>query len=190
MIVVGIDPGSEGAIVALRDLEPLGWWPLPWVVGEGVEVGGLVATLEAIGQYGPYRVVVESSGYQIGASGGSGARTAYSTGHTLGCLRGALHALRISHERVAPQTWQRDLGVAAPRAPGPVRPAEDATAAQVREYRRALASRRNEARKAGQARQTAYVRARLPTLVLEPGRRVKPHLGVVAGACLALWGQR
>ena len=190
MLTLGVDPGADGCMVLLDGLTPLGSWPMPWVVGIGVDPAMLSAALDEMRAHGPYEAIVEASGYQVGAGAGGGARTAYRTGHTLGVLQGALAALRVPYRLVDPQTWQRGLGLHAARLGlAPMRPADDATEAQRRAYKAAMGARVKGARAAGQARQAAYVAARVPGLVLMPGKRRTVDTGIVAACCVALWGQ-
>jgi hypothetical protein len=193
--ILGIDPGADGALVLLDGLEVLQSWDFPWTKGIGADpamLAGIVLHVQA--QWGrstaPIEVVVEASSYNVGASGGSGARTAYLTGHTLGVLQGVLAGMRVPYRLVAALAWQKGLGLSEPRGLAPTKPASDATEEQRKAYRKAVADRRLEARKAGQGRQAAYVRARVPGLDLTPGRRKKDHTGLVAACCVALWGAR
>jgi crossover junction endodeoxyribonuclease RuvC len=162
-LVVGVDPGVTGALVALdADASPVEWWAADDPSGGYVHAGeldagavaGWLAELRAEDR-AILRAVVERQQ----ARPGEGRSTLLGTGRRWGQLLGVLAALRVPVVQVPPATWRgRVLGKAA--------------AGQ------------------GKAAAVAFARARVPDLPLTLGKRRKPHDGLADAACLALYGLR
>lgn len=168
MLTIGIDPGAEGAMVAL-DLE--GRAVASWTADTGPEdTGGYyldgdpdvleVTRWIAALRDGPgvLRVVLETPF----APGRIGSANAITIGRRWGMHYAAVRAARVPVVTVTPAKWSADLFGGRKGAT----PAE----------KKAVAVR--------------LVGERVPALTLRWGRRKNPHDGLADAACLALWGQR
>jgi crossover junction endodeoxyribonuclease RuvC len=166
-MIIGIDNGANGAIVAVRaNLEPFAVEPMP-VVNVGVTRNGKRGTKRILDMP---RVVSLLREIQAEAGGGlfaclehaqvfpgEGRSTAFTAGRSYGALEMALTALAIPYEIVRPRTWQKVVlkGVEG----------VDTKARAVLKCQRVF-----------------------PTINLTPGRRRKPMDGIADAACLALYG--
>lgn len=165
MLTIGIDPGDEGAMVALTpDAEPVAYWTADngpeGVAGyfcdgdpDPVEVTRWIAHLRDT--VGVVRVVLETPF----APGRIGTSNAITIGRRWGILYAAVRAARVPMVKVTPAKWSGELFGG--------RKGADPKAAAVR-----------------------LVRERVPALPLVWGRRKNPHTGMADAACLALWGMR
>jgi len=159
--VLGIDPGKDGALVALEASGDLvGAWraggPSGYLKAAGVESGYLQAlglAREAAG-CPPALVVLEAMGVRAGQSVGAQCTAAYG----IGAIAGILTALGWSWQESRPQAWRRALGI-------------------------------QWVRESPKVPVLQWVERRLPQLDLRPGRCVRPHDGLAdagAIACYAL----
>lgn len=106
MTVLGIDPGMDGAIVALDGSTARGW-PLPTQKGVGLLVADLVGLLAEIrASSSPVRLVVVERAQSMP---GQGVASMFRYGRDYGVLLGALAALGLPVVTVPPATWHRDL---------------------------------------------------------------------------------
>jgi hypothetical protein len=158
MIAIGIDPGKDGALVAVErdgtdvlraqllfeDLGPEWWTPRL-----------MAATFRDL-EISPSVVALEAAQAARAGGGGMGSGTL-----GIGSRWGYLHA-------VASLVW--------PGVPILV------TAAS--QWTKMLRDVSGE----GKARSVGYVSSRLPDLDLTPGKRRKPHDGLADAGCLALYG--
>ncbi len=150
-VIVGVDPGKAGALVALD------------------EAGRLVAAHAAEDTYcpGEYRpaemarllrdlapalVVLERQH----AMPKQGLSSTFSIGRGFGLWEGVVAALEVPVHVVTSSVWQRAVLRAVPGE--------------------------------GKVRAILAAEARVPELVLTPGRRRKPHDGLADACCLALYG--
>ena len=164
MIFVGIDPGLDGALVALREdgsLHSQASMPTTPGASKGrvVDVRALARHLLALPA--PVVVAVEAmAGRPPGKMGGGSALT---IGANWGRIVGMLDSLAVSHghsiayEIVQPQRWQREV------CPGTGDPKGRAVSAALR---------------------------LCPGLNLTPGKRTKPHDGLADAWCIAEWCRR
>lgn len=111
MIVLGIDPGANGALAFLQDGRLLGLVDMPTMtVKRGtrevreVNAPGLATVVNA---YGADAAYIE----QVGAMPGQGVSSMFAFGRAVGVLEGALAAAGIPVTKVPPQTWQRAMRV-------------------------------------------------------------------------------
>lgn len=106
--VVGIDPGFDGGIAAIRlDGVTLNALPMPTQKsGKGrreIDAESLVFTLDRAGR--PRLVAIE----QVGAMPKQGLVSTFNFGKGFGVILGVLAALQIPYELVLPQTWKRAI---------------------------------------------------------------------------------
>ena len=160
MIVIGIDPGKKGAVVAL-DISgrptAIEWTAADhpdegYIAGKGYNVRAMVQTLTDIAERGEVALVVLERQQARPMEGRSSTLT---TGYGWGLWAGAVAALGLPLIEVTSQRWTR----------------------------RILAGIPGE----GKGRSVAAVGARLPGLALTWGRRRKPHDGLSDAGCLALY---
>jgi len=162
VITIGIDPGKDGALVAVDDDgQPIASFLAAESFTVKVTKGGKKNYLEAdmaaaIGwlqvEYGIRRAVLEKQQ----ARPGQGSTSMFQTGMGYGLWRGILGALKIPTVIVHPKTWQKGV---LRDAPGD-----------------------------GKGRAIMVCRQRMPALDLTPGRRKKPHDGLADAGCMALFG--
>lgn len=163
MITVGIDPGKDGAVVAIDDDgQPVAAFLSADAFTVKVTKGGRRNYLEADmaaaiafmqTEHGIRAAVLEKQQ----ARPGQGSTSMFQTGLGYGLWRGILGALRIPTIIVHPKTWQKTV---LKDAPG------DGT----------------------KGRAIMVCRQRLPELDLSPGRRRKAHDGLADAGCMAIYG--
>jgi hypothetical protein len=160
-VVIGVDPGAQGAIVALTEagVPELAWAADAadgWFVAGDPDPLEIAARLRSLQDGGVLRVVLESAF----APGKIGTANAITIGRRWGILYAAIRAARLPLVVVTPAQWSRDMFGAKKGG-------------------------------TGRQRKQAAVRLvgeRVPGLGLVlPGRRL-PHDGLADAACLALWG--
>lgn len=114
MMVIGIDPGASGALVAMSADGTLLWvrdMPVHTVARDGkqrtvVDARALAAHLVGDLYRGPLTVAVEDVGY-IPGDGGLGA---FAFGRAVGIVHGVVGALGLPMRTVRPQVWRKALG--------------------------------------------------------------------------------
>ena len=160
-VVIGIDPGKSGAVVAL-DLDRL---PVrSWITKDEFTVltgkskrsyveGAMGKALSALhGSEGIVLAVLEKQQ----AMPKQGISSTFQTGLGFGLWRGVLGALEIPTVVIHSKTWQREICRDLP----------------------------------GDTKKRAILACfhQLPSLDLTPGRRTKPFDGIADAACMALYG--
>ena len=167
MVVVGIDPGLHGGIVALRGDDVLHRWSaddpvapyvlrsnvIPSIVREYLMLARVQA--QATGEV--FRVVVEEQQTRPM----EGRVGAFNCGKNWGRILGVCHDIPVIE--VSPAVWSRAILGSPPAGGWHGAGKKDAA--------------------------IALVRTRLPALSLQNGRSKKPHDGLADAACLAMWGQ-
>lgn len=161
MIFLGIDPGKDGAIVAIdangRTVKSiLSAKDFTVKVTKGGKKNYLeremgVAIDRLICEHGIQLAVLEKQQ----ARPGQGVTSTFQTGLGYGLWRGILGALCVPTKVVHPKTWQKSV---LRDAPGD-----------------------------GKGRAIMVCQQRLPDLDLKPGRRQKPHDGLADAGCMALY---
>jgi crossover junction endodeoxyribonuclease RuvC len=112
MIMLGIDCGLSGALVALHKQEPIEWLVMPtYTVGSHkrvncAAVSAWICNLQHI-EPDNIHAYVEL----VGAMPKQGVTSMFSFGHASGSIMGILAALEISHTLVTPQSWKRKAGL-------------------------------------------------------------------------------
>ena len=164
MIFVGIDPGLDGAVVALREDGSLRFQAvMPTTPGasKGRAVDVRALTWILLETPAPVVVAVEAmAGRPPGKMGGGSALT---IGANWGRIVGMLDSLTVArahavrYEIVQPRRWQSVV------CPGTGEP---------------------------KGRAIAAARRLCPDLDLTPGRRTKPHDGLADAYCIAEWCRR
>lgn len=101
-VILGIDPGQKGGLVALRGSRVALAAVMPAVAKVGVD---LAAVRDLLEELRPDHVVLE----QAQAMPKQGVSSTFSFGRDYGGLLGLLCALRIPHETVRPHTWHGAL---------------------------------------------------------------------------------
>lgn len=159
MIYVGIDPGADGAVVALSDEDVVLRARLPTRDVRGkrrLDVRALAAILHDLGGAAVVRVVVEEPSVRPG----EGAQGALGVGLMHGGIRAVLDTLGLAWRDVRPQVWRAGVGL--PREPDRrQRKADSITAAE----------------------------RLLPDLDLLYQRSRKPHDGTAEAALIAVWAR-
>lgn len=118
MIIVGVDPGVSGAIVQLGEGESYSFWPMPTERDNKsgrdrysiTRIRNLFEAIDDQADRDDERLVVfveRAAPFPHGEMGGALAN--FHRGVSFGLFAGILAALRIEHELVAPQTWQREM---------------------------------------------------------------------------------
>jgi len=163
VIFVGIDPGKDGAVVAIDENgrtvgSILAANDFTVKVTKGGkknylehEMAGAIDRLHQ--EHGIQVVVLEKQQ----ARPGQGGTSMFQTGLGYGLWRGILGALGIPTQIVHPKTWQKE---ALRDAPGD-----------------------------GKGRAIMVCQQRLPDLELKPGKRRKPHDGLADAGCMALFAR-
>lgn len=104
---IGVDPGGSGAIVVLRDGEPISWLNMPLIkVGTNTRVNG--AQLAAF--LAPYKgapVFLEL----VHIMPKQGASSAFTFGHSAGVVQGLVQGLGHPLTMVTPQKWKKAAGL-------------------------------------------------------------------------------
>ena len=107
MRILGIDPGSSGALVLLEDGMPIEWMLMPTMkVGSATRVNG-AAVADFVHGSEVEEVLIE----QVGAMPGQGVSSMFNFGHSVGTVVGVMAALGISHTLVTPQAWKKAAGL-------------------------------------------------------------------------------
>lgn len=166
MLIIGVDPGDKGAIVALdENARPVLAWTADGRGGEdGYFLDGdpdpiLIADrLRPLRELGVLRVVLETPF----APGRIGTANAITIGRRWGILYAALRATRLPIEKVTPAKWSADL----------------------------FGGKKGADAKAKKAIAVRLVGERIPDLPLVLAGCRTPHDGLADAACLALWGGR
>jgi len=102
-VIVGIDPGNKGGIVALDGQTAVLAEPMPATPKVGLDLYALIELLEGLG---PIRMVVLERAQSMP---GQGIATTFRYGVGYGGILGVLAALRLPHTTVTPAVWHRDL---------------------------------------------------------------------------------
>lgn len=113
-MIIGIDPGASGAIVALRDDgDYVTHLPMPTIkVGSksrvnGAEVAAFLSTLKADRPCERFHCYLE----QVGAMPGQGVSSMFTFGHAAGLVEGVVTGLGIPLTLVTPQAWKKTAGL-------------------------------------------------------------------------------
>lgn len=105
MIVIGIDPGSGGAIAPTRAGVPLGFYDMPTKkVGNKTEICPveLADILIDCTKSEPAIGIIE----QVGASPRMGVSSAFNFGHSFGLIKGVCAGLEIPTDFITPKKWK------------------------------------------------------------------------------------
>lgn len=105
MIVVGIDIGLTGGIVALRDGTEVVYQSVMPVVSSTYDdsaIVSLAASFRRMAEVEPLCVAIE----RVWGIPRTSARACFSLGEGVGIWRGVLAALGVPYEVVSPKTWQ------------------------------------------------------------------------------------
>lgn len=163
MIVIGIDPGKDGAVVAVNeDYEVLRWWltkdDCTVRVGKrskreyfDVKMAQILREASEL-KPGPVLVVIEKQG----ARPGQGSVSMFSIGLGMGLWRGCVAAIGLPMVTVHPRTWAKKI---LRDVPGE-----------------------------GKGRSILAAQSMFPLFDLTPGRKRKPHDGLADALCLCLYG--
>lgn len=113
-MIIGIDPGASGAIVALRDDgDYVTHLPMPTIkVGaksrvNGAAVAAFLSTLKADRPWERFHCYLE----QVGAMPGQGVSSMFTFGHAAGLVEGVVTGLGIPLTLVTPQAWKKTAGL-------------------------------------------------------------------------------
>lgn len=108
MIIVGIDPGKEGAVAVLNGAGDLMLYPTPTLPGgtgrTRYDPAGMAQLLRQFAGH-PIAAYLELTH----AMPGQGVVSMFSMGEGLGLWQGILAALAIPYEMVSPQRWKREM---------------------------------------------------------------------------------
>lgn len=114
-MLIGIDPGCSGAIVALDDGASTVLWhgQMPTLkVGKATRINGaaladVLRNLRDDGNFGRAHARLE----QVHAMPKQGVTSVFTFGHAAGVAEGLLQGLGIPYTLVAPQTWKKRAGL-------------------------------------------------------------------------------
>ncbi|RUT50951.1 hypothetical protein [Campylobacter fetus] len=99
MIVVGIDPGKNGAMCRLgKENEPF------FIDFKDIGIDAYIAALYSLK---PTIVIVE----KVHSMPNQGVVSTFSFGQRLGELEGMLRTLHLPYELILPQVWQKEIGI-------------------------------------------------------------------------------
>lgn len=114
-MIIGVDPGASGALVALLDGQPVEWLHMPTLArGTQTRVNGaqvrawLIDRAAQAGGWAKIHCYIEA----VSAMPGQGTRSMFSFGHAAGMLEGVIQASGLSHTFVTPQSWKKRAGIA------------------------------------------------------------------------------
>lgn len=111
-MIIGIDPGSSGAIVAMDEdcRNVFGYMNMPVVkVGTKSRVNGAaVAAFLRVHMAGR---ICHAYLEQVGAMPGQGVSSMFTFGHAAGVVEGILQGLGIPYTLVTPQAWKKRAGL-------------------------------------------------------------------------------
>jgi crossover junction endodeoxyribonuclease RuvC len=108
VILLGIDPGANGAIAVFQDGKLIDVLDMPVVQdGKGKRRTDAAAVGAVIREVRPQLAVVE----RVGAMPGQGVTSMFSFGLACGIVHGALGALEVPMELVTPQQWKQEMHV-------------------------------------------------------------------------------
>lgn len=111
-MIIGIDPGSSGAIVTMDHdcREVVGFLNMPTVkVGTKSRVNG--AAVAAFLREQIAGKSVHAYLEQVGAMPGQGVSSMFTFGHAAGVVEGILQGLGIPYTLVTPQAWKKRAGL-------------------------------------------------------------------------------
>jgi hypothetical protein len=157
MIIVGIDPGKNGAFVCLEKTQDgisvLSQVLIRDVISRTWEPRLVAEAMRGLSLQRPDRIALELSAGRPGEGGGSARETGIGWGviYACSCLVWSSAEVLV----VSAQKWHKFLGDVQGDDP--------------------------------KSRAIAYVTSRLPDLDLTPGRTRVPHTGLADGGCLALY---
>lgn len=110
MIIIGIDPGASGSIVALNaEGSVLDHMPMPLIkAGKKNRVNGAaIAAFLRNFAGAQIKAVIE----QVGAMPGNGVSSMFSFGHSAGVVEGVIQGMEIPYQMVLPQAWKKSAGL-------------------------------------------------------------------------------
>ena len=104
---IGVDPGGSGAIVVLRDGDPISWLNMPLMkVGTNTRVNG-AHLASFLAPYKGVPVFLEL----VHIMPKQGASSAFTFGHSAGVVQGLVQGLGHSLTMVTPQKWKKAAGL-------------------------------------------------------------------------------
>lgn len=113
MIIIGIDPGCTGSIVAIGDTgEVFDHMPMPVMkIGTKTRVNGSAIAAFLRDCIGFPRMRVRAVIEQVGAMPGNGSSSMFTFGHSAGIVEGVLNGMEIPYQMVTPQAWKKSAGL-------------------------------------------------------------------------------
>ena len=105
--VIGIDPGKQGALAAMREDGTLTFIPMP-VAGKDIDAGHVAAWIISLWtdkECKPLSVCIE----KVHAMPGNGATSMFTFGYNVGLMHGVVAALNIPLLLVSPQAWKKEV---------------------------------------------------------------------------------
>jgi hypothetical protein len=118
-LTLGIDPGKNGAVVALADGVPAGVIDMPLDAEGDIDGARLAASLRGLLQQHPGAAVLVVQEH-VNGFGRDAAAFAFRFGQADGIARGVVAALGLRAIKVRPQTWKRHFGLVKARGGPPV----------------------------------------------------------------------
>lgn len=105
-MILGIDPGASGALVALTNHGvPIEWMPMPVIKdGKATRVNGA-----AVASFIRNLPDLEITAYleSVHSFSGQGVTSSFNFGHSAGVIAGVLAALEVPVVMVTPQRWKK-----------------------------------------------------------------------------------
>lgn len=106
-IVIGIDPGLSGALVALLDGAPFEWARMPVMSVSSHKRVNAAALAAWVRDRRPTAAYVEA----VGARPGQGVTSMFNFGRSAGAVDGVLAALDIPVTYITPGAWKKAAGL-------------------------------------------------------------------------------
>jgi len=107
MRVVGIDPGSSGAMVVLEDGVPIEWDRMPTMtVGKSERVNPVLVH-DFLASSCCVHIFIE----MVGAMPKQGVTSMFNFGHSVGTVMGVIGSLGLPYTLVPPQAWNKSEGL-------------------------------------------------------------------------------
>lgn len=117
MLIIGVDPGSSGAIVILdKDGGYIAHLDMPTVkVGTKNRVNGAAVAAFLRGHINalPFHHVSMMHAFieQVGSMPKQGVSSMFTFGHAAGMVEGVITGLGIPHTKITPQAWKKSAGL-------------------------------------------------------------------------------
>ena len=108
MLIIGIDPGSKGALCALNpSTTAVMFFPTPNIETSPLEVFEWILHMESTDKAGVRIIGIED----VHSVQGTSAKSNFSFGRNVGVVNAIASCTRISTDHVTPKVWQKNVGI-------------------------------------------------------------------------------